>query len=117
MLATNHTLAPLGHIATLGHLDTVVHPCSLPFLPSHTADLELPALLKKQLLDDHDAIHEDSKLVPLPRKPSAGEVLDAYLESTAERRAAAGGGSGGTLEGVRRGQAGREGQGGAARGC
>lgn len=43
-------------------------------------DLEVPAALKQQLLAEYDAVHDDHKLVPLPRQPNVGDILDQYLQ-------------------------------------
>lgn len=36
--------------------------------------IELPAALQKQLLDQYDAIHDDNKLLQLPRRPTVMQV-------------------------------------------
>lgn len=41
--------------------------------------LELPAQLKQQLLDQYDAIHDDNKLVPLPRRPNVMQIFRSYV--------------------------------------
>jgi len=41
----------------------------------------LPAVLKKQLVDDWDWITREKKIVSLPRKPSVAEILDQFLQS------------------------------------
>lgn len=42
-------------------------------------ELEMPAQLKKQLLDQYDAIHDDGKLVPLPRRPNVMQIFQNYV--------------------------------------
>jgi hypothetical protein len=39
--------------------------------------IELPAALQKQLLDQYDAIHDDNKLLQLPRRPTVMQVGNA----------------------------------------
>lgn len=41
----------------------------------------MPAVLKKQLVDDWDWITREKKIVSLPRKPSVAEILDQFLQS------------------------------------
>lgn len=36
--------------------------------------MELPPALQKQLLDQYDAIHDDNKLLQLPRRPNVQQV-------------------------------------------
>jgi len=43
--------------------------------------LNLPAVLKKQLVDDWDWITREKKIVSLPRKPTVAEILDLFLQS------------------------------------
>jgi len=43
--------------------------------------LSLPAVLKKQLVDDWDWITREKKIVPLPRKPTVAEILDQFLQT------------------------------------
>eukprot|EP00878_Enallax_costatus_P024058 GHUV01025646.1.p1 GENE.GHUV01025646.1~~GHUV01025646.1.p1 ORF type:complete len:250 (+),score=109.20 GHUV01025646.1:1132-1881(+) len=40
--------------------------------------LDLPAQLQKQLLDQYDAVHDDNKLAPLPRRPNVMQILQNY---------------------------------------
>lgn len=37
--------------------------------------IELPAALQKQLLDQYDAIHDDNKLLQVPRRPNVIQVM------------------------------------------
>lgn len=58
--------------------------------PDFHVELDIPALLKQQLVDDHDAInHDPPALVPLPRTPNVQQVLEQYLAETKCSRAAA----------------------------
>jgi MRG len=43
-------------------------------------------VLKKQLLDQYDAVCDDSKLLPLPRRPSAAQVLEQYVSYARSKR-------------------------------
>lgn len=43
--------------------------------------IELPPSLQKQLLDQYDAIHEDSKLLQLPRRPNVMQVSSRLFGS------------------------------------
>mmetsp|Transcript_13654 Transcript_13654/g.29289 ORF Transcript_13654/g.29289 Transcript_13654/m.29289 type:complete len:266 (+) Transcript_13654:201-998(+) len=54
--------------------------------PGVHLDLDIPAILKKQLLDDYDAVVEDAKLVPLPRSPTVAELLQRYCTQAHEQR-------------------------------
>eukprot|EP00775_Hariotina_reticulata_P008142 gene8142-biopygen10003 len=47
---------------------------SAPDAPHQKFDIQLPAMLLQQLLQQYDAIHDDNKLVPLPRKPNVTQV-------------------------------------------
>lgn len=40
--------------------------------------LEIPDLLKAQLVDDWEWVTKDNRLVPLPRSPTVQEILDRY---------------------------------------
>eukprot|EP00879_Flechtneria_rotunda_P019936 GHRR01020955.1.p1 GENE.GHRR01020955.1~~GHRR01020955.1.p1 ORF type:complete len:233 (+),score=96.42 GHRR01020955.1:983-1681(+) len=48
--------------------------------------IELPAQLKKQLLDQYDAVHEEQKLVPLPRRPTVMQVFEQYIEYVKDKQ-------------------------------
>jgi hypothetical protein len=41
--------------------------------------LELPAALQAQLLEQYDLIHDDGRLLPLPRRPNVMSVFEAYV--------------------------------------
>lgn len=49
-------------------------------------DVEIPALLKKQLVEDYEAINEEKKLLPLPRHPCVWEICSAYINQVASER-------------------------------
>lgn len=60
----------------LGHL-SLTHVCTFSCCLCAGADsaeeqlqIELPAVLQKQLLDQYDAIHDEGKLLQLPRRPN-----------------------------------------------
>lgn len=36
--------------------------------------IELPAVLQKQLLDQYEAVHDEKKLLQLPRRPNVMQV-------------------------------------------
>lgn len=63
-----------------------------PF-PGEPADLhveiDIPPPLKKQLLDDYDAVHDEGKYIPLPRHPNVGEIAQQYVSYVRDRQAAA----------------------------
>ncbi|CAI8609319.1 unnamed protein product [Vicia faba] len=42
--------------------------------------IQIPASLKKQLVDDWDFVNQQDKLVKLPRSPTVDEILTKYLE-------------------------------------
>ena len=42
-------------------------------------DLDMPAVLKRALLDDYDAVVEEGRLQPLPRRPSVAGLLQKYV--------------------------------------
>ncbi|XP_047947374.1 protein MRG1-like isoform X2 [Salvia hispanica] len=51
------------------------------FVPSEKhVNLQIPSILKKQLVDDHESITHLGQLVKLPRNPSACEILNKYLD-------------------------------------
>ena len=52
-------------------------------------ELEMPAPLKSQLLAEYDAIHEDHKLVPLPRQLTVGDILDQFLQYVMDKQGSA----------------------------
>ena len=47
--------------------------------------LAVPPPLKQQLVADHDTIKNDSKVVPLPRRPCVEEILTSYAKSKQKR--------------------------------
>ncbi|KAG1678508.1 hypothetical protein FOA52_014541 [Chlamydomonas sp. UWO 241] len=49
-------------------------------------ELDLPPVLKQQLLDGYDAIVEEGKLIPLPRKPTIDALLQRYVADAQEHR-------------------------------
>lgn len=49
-------------------------------------ELQLPAQLKKQLLDQYDAIHDDGKLISLPRRPNVMDILQNYISWVKEKK-------------------------------
>ena len=42
-------------------------------------DLDMPAMLKRALLDDYDYVVEEGRLQPLPRRPSVAGLLQKYV--------------------------------------
>ena len=42
--------------------------------------LEIPPILKKQLLDEYDIVTSSQKTVTLPRKPNAMQILRQFYE-------------------------------------
>lgn len=49
-------------------------------------ELDLPPLLKKQLLEDYACIVEQGKRLPLPRNPSVEQVLQRYVVDAQQHR-------------------------------
>lgn len=49
-------------------------------------ELELPAALKKQLLDQYDAMHDDQRIVALPRRPNVSQILQNYVQYVREKQ-------------------------------
>jgi len=49
-------------------------------------EVDLPPVLKQQLLDGYDAIVEEGKLVPLPRKPNVEQLLQRYVADAQQHR-------------------------------
>ncbi|KAL8193677.1 hypothetical protein R6Q57_026369 [Mikania cordata] len=43
-------------------------------------DIEIPQILKQQLVDDWGYVNEQNKLVELPRAPNVDDILKMYLE-------------------------------------
>ncbi|KAF6259217.1 MRG-domain-containing protein [Scenedesmus sp. NREL 46B-D3] len=43
-------------------------------------DVELPAALQKQLLDQYDAMHDEGRTVALPRRPNVAQILQGYVQ-------------------------------------
>lgn len=48
--------------------------------------IELPAVLQKQLLDQYDAIHDEGKLLQLPRRPNVMQVFQQYVQYVREKQ-------------------------------
>lgn len=51
-----------------------------------TIDIEVPPLLKKQLIDEHEYIMSEGKLVDLPRRPNVNELLQQYVSQVHAHR-------------------------------
>lgn len=47
--------------------------------PTYGLDIDMPALLKKYLVEDYECVSEDGKLVPLPRTPCIREIMEKYV--------------------------------------
>lgn len=43
-------------------------------------NIQIPSILKKQLVDDHECITQRSQLLKLPRSPSAYEILNKFFD-------------------------------------
>ena len=41
-------------------------------------EIDMPAALKRVLLEDYDAVVEEGRLQPLPRRPSVAVLLQRY---------------------------------------
>lgn len=58
-------------------------------------ELSIPAVLKKQLLDDYEAVSGGStgenKVVPLPRQPTVNDILIQYVQQALDRKGEANG--------------------------
>ncbi|XRB08489.1 mortality factor 4-like protein [Pycnococcus provasolii] len=61
--------------------------------PVTTVNIVFPALLKRQLVEDHDQVKEANKLVPLPRSPTVAQILEQFVASKSSGNAAGGGAS------------------------
>mmetsp|Transcript_13980 Transcript_13980/g.24516 ORF Transcript_13980/g.24516 Transcript_13980/m.24516 type:complete len:336 (-) Transcript_13980:941-1948(-) len=49
-------------------------------------DIEIPPIIKKYLVDDHDCVVEEGRLLPLPRYPSIIETMEQYVAQAKELR-------------------------------
>jgi hypothetical protein len=49
-------------------------------------ELELPAALQKQLLDQYDAMHDDGRTVALPRRPNVAQILQGYVQYVRDKQ-------------------------------
>jgi hypothetical protein len=49
-------------------------------------ELELPAALQKQLLDQYDAMHDDGRTVALPRQPNVAQILQGYVQYVRDKQ-------------------------------
>ncbi|CAK8562453.1 unnamed protein product [Lathyrus sativus] len=63
--------------------------------------IQIPAPLKKQLVDDWDFVNQQDKLVKLPRSPTVDEILTKYLEYKSKKDSAAADATGEVLKGIR----------------
>ncbi|XP_061340003.1 protein MRG1 isoform X2 [Gastrolobium bilobum] len=63
--------------------------------------IQIPATLKKQLVDDWDFVAEQEKLVKLPRSPTVDEILTKYLEYKSKKDGMAADSIGEILKGIR----------------
>ncbi|KAL5187351.1 Protein MRG1 [Glycine soja] len=63
--------------------------------------IQIPATLKKQLVDDWDSVTQQDKLVKLPRSPTVDEILTKYLEYKSKKDGIAPDSIGEILKGIR----------------
>jgi hypothetical protein len=49
-------------------------------------ELELPAALQKQLLDQYDAMHDEGRTVALPRQPNVAQILQGYVQYVRDKQ-------------------------------
>ncbi|KAJ1421170.1 RNA binding activity-knot of a chromodomain, partial [Sesbania bispinosa] len=63
--------------------------------------IQIPATLKKQLVDDWDFVTQQDKLVKLPRSPTVDEILTKYLEYKSKKDGMAADSIGEILKGIR----------------
>ncbi|KAK7263196.1 hypothetical protein RJT34_30783 [Clitoria ternatea] len=63
--------------------------------------IQIPATLKKQLVDDWDFVTQQDKLVKLPRAPTVDEILTKYLEYKSKKDGVATDSIGEILNGIR----------------
>ncbi|WVZ24167.1 hypothetical protein V8G54_002711 [Vigna mungo] len=63
--------------------------------------IQIPATLKKQLVDDWDSVTQQDKLVKLPRSPTVDEILTKYLEYKSKKDGMAPDSIGEILKGIR----------------
>ncbi|XP_054824616.1 protein MRG1 isoform X6 [Prosopis cineraria] len=63
--------------------------------------IQIPATLKKQLVDDWDFVSQQDKLVKLPRSPTVDEILTKYLEYRSKKDGMVADSIGEILKGIR----------------
>ncbi|XP_057417717.1 protein MRG1 [Lotus japonicus] len=63
--------------------------------------IQIPATLKKQLVDDWDFVTQQDKLVKLPRSPTIDDILTKYLEYKSKKDSLAADSIGEILKGIR----------------
>nr|XP_004509101.1 protein MRG1 isoform X2 [Cicer arietinum] len=63
--------------------------------------IQIPAPLKKQLVDDWDFINQQDKLVKLPRSPTVDEILTKYLDYKSKKDSTGADSTGEVLKGIR----------------
>ncbi|KAG4933440.1 hypothetical protein JHK87_047442 [Glycine soja] len=63
--------------------------------------IQIPATLKKQLVDDWDSVTQQDKLVKLPRSPTVDEIMTKYLEYKSKKDGVAPDSIGEILKGIR----------------
>ncbi|OIW09686.1 hypothetical protein TanjilG_06492 [Lupinus angustifolius] len=64
--------------------------------------IQIPATLKKQLVDDWTFVSQQDKLVKLPRSPTIDEILTKYLEYKTKKDSTVTDSIGESLKGIRR---------------
>ncbi|KAF1872447.1 hypothetical protein Lal_00016745 [Lupinus albus] len=64
--------------------------------------IQIPATLKKQLVDDWTFVTQQDKLVTLPRSPTIDEILTKYLEYKTKKDTTVADSIGESLKGIRR---------------
>jgi hypothetical protein len=60
---------------------TFQHLQSFNFLCDAQISLAIPPALKQKLVEDHDAVRKEGKVLPVPRTPCVEEVLASYVRS------------------------------------
>lgn len=77
--------AALQQVASRQHRTHVRNEAQADLCEPVQISLAVPPPLKQQLVADHDTIKNESKLVPLPRRPCVEEILTSYAKSKQKR--------------------------------
>ncbi|KAE9584535.1 hypothetical protein Lal_00021748 [Lupinus albus] len=66
--------------------DVEIEKNSVSIIKKNSINIQIPAMLSKQLIDDWNFVTQQDKLVTLPRSPTIDEILTKYLQFKSKKK-------------------------------